>query len=146
MVRLCSMQRLPTEWAENRIEMYQSEIDNLKCMFPERSFNLLLLWSYFVIVLLCMAKWMNHLGTSWTFFDSSGLQSRDERQLLKRRKVSICCWNTCLVWRLHIKIHPPFAISPHQKMKGVFGMGWFADSRLMKGNYWDSQRYDEINF
>ena len=24
-------------------------------------------------------------------FDSSELQSRDERQLLKRRKVSICC-------------------------------------------------------
>ena len=50
MVRLCYMLRLPIECEEKRIEMYQSEIDNLKRMFPERS-------SEFVESLILFCDW-----------------------------------------------------------------------------------------
>ena len=50
MVRLGYMLRLPIECEEKRIEMYQSEIDNLKRMFPERS-------SEFVESLILFCDW-----------------------------------------------------------------------------------------
>ena len=50
MVRLCYMLRLPIECEEERSEMHQSEIDNLKPMFPEKS-------SEFVESLILFCDW-----------------------------------------------------------------------------------------
>ena len=84
--------------------MHQSEIyiDNLRRMCPERS-------SEFVATLISFCGWFIVYGEmdepvrdELDVFDPSELQSRDEGQLLKKRKVSICCLNTrlvCVIWR-----------------------------------------------
>ena len=55
---------------------------------------------------------------------------RDGR-LLKKRKVSIFCWNTFVMC----------CMGTPKTEKGVFGTSWSANSRLMKGNYWASRFY-----
>ena len=71
--------------------MYQSEIDNLKCMFPERSFEFVASLILFCDCFIVYGEMDEPIRDELDVFYSSELQSRDERQLLRRRKVSICC-------------------------------------------------------
>ena len=53
MLCLCYMQKLSSEYAETRIKMHKSEIDNLKRKFPERSteflVSLILFCDWFIV-------------------------------------------------------------------------------------------------
>ena len=82
---------------KQRIEMYQSEIDNSKGIFLLWGHqNSLLLWFYFLIGLLCSAKSMCQLGKSGMFL-MRVIWKVGMMRLLKKRKESIFCWNTYVV-------------------------------------------------
>ena len=66
--------------------MYQSEIDNLKRMLPERSFEFVASLILFCDCFIVYGEMDEPVRDELDVFDSSKLQSRDGRQLLKRRK------------------------------------------------------------